>query len=227
VAISLGYIPGIASSVRKKEASSYSDNLSLASGSWLMPIELLGLHEYRGLDRRRVSKYRFWFFLSILVSQAAIFSMYHLAWTPTITNQLFLILICTSVVLVSNHVVAAQYREHRLQAYLASLIAAIIALVATDHFTPLSQKLMGLYGFGRCNDVDITLSEEGVKTAKRLQLIDSSSDDNRICGVEILSQVGSHYLLRLQGGRSLDVPKSSVESWIRKPPPKGEDDKCP
>jgi hypothetical protein len=237
LATSLGYVSYVVGAVRKARTGKERPTEGTSSSAkrianrlkdirrrlfvrikpWLTPAILTPDHSGLGRDPR-VSKYRFWFGLSVLVSQTAMYSLYRIAGSPTGRDQWTLTFICTAIVLISTHVVAAQYSTHPLQARLASLVAAVVLLYAANHFSPLTEQLMGRYGFGPGNEVDILLNDEGVSAVKKLRLVSNGCEKcfpSGICNAQILSQIGTHYLVRLKDGTLLTLPRSSLVSWIR------------
>src|SRR5262249_33964256 len=97
-------------------------------------------------ESRRIFKYSAWFSLSILLSQISMFVMYLLSGRPTGSDFAILSILCTSGVLISNHVVAIRYHTNPRQAIVGSLVAAALLLVAADQFSPLSLRVMGHFG---------------------------------------------------------------------------------
>jgi hypothetical protein len=167
------------------------------------------------LSGSRLFKYAFWFVISVILSQASMLLTYYLAGTPTKASYYHLTVFCTSIVIVSNHIVAARYCHHRKQAMLASLVAAFLILCAADHYTSLSQKIMAFYGFGGGRPVSILLNEDGAKIIDQLGLSESirkGQPRTRICNVELLSTVGTEFCLSYEG-INFTLPKSVIISW--------------
>jgi hypothetical protein len=193
---------------------------------WVTPLLLISSSIYvsRNLEsqvrepngrRSRMAKYGFWFAVSVILSQTALFLIYQLASNPKRWDYIILTLICTTGVLVSNHAVALRYTRHPMQGVMASVVAAFLLLFAADRYTSLSAKLMALYGIGDKCKVSILLNEEGARFFGKLNLPPNSCDPlepNRICDAEMLSRVGSEYFLSLKG-KNFTLPKSMVISW--------------
>ena len=164
----------------------------------------------------RLWKYTFWFDLSALLSQIASLLIYYISGQPTGLGYLGISLVCICVVSITNHVVAVRFRESHRQAIVASIVASLLLLVAADQFTHLPEKIMDLYGFGRNHKVDITLA--GTDAVGKLGLSDNGcggTAPNKLCGVEILSAIGSDYLIRLGDDKThtdFTLPKSMVVS---------------
>lgn len=178
----------------------------------------------RGERVARLCKYVFWFDLSVLLSQIATLLIYYLADRPCGSPYIKISAVCITVVLISNHVVAVRFWENRRQAIGASIAASLLLLVAADRFTHLPEKIMALYGFGESHKVDITLvSGDGSDAVVKLGLTDSGCGGapNKLCGVQILSAIGSEYLIRLDDDKTqtvFTVPKSMVASHAERRP---------
>jgi hypothetical protein len=169
----------------------------------------------------RLFKYVFWFDLSVLLSQVATLLIYYLADRPCGGPYIKISAVCIIVVLISNHVVAVRFWENHRQAIGASLAASLLLLVAADHFTHLPEKIMGLYGFGENHKMDITLvGGDGVDAIGKLGLTNTGCGGaarDKLCGVEILSAIGSDYLIKLgpdDAYKVFTVPKSMVVSRV-------------
>jgi len=174
----------------------------------------LGLIAGVKLTKSQLFKYAFWFVISLILSQASMLLTYYLAGKPTKGSYYQLTGFCTSIVIVSNHIMAARYCHHRKQAILASLVAAFLILCAADRYTSLSQKIMAFYGFGGGWPVSILLNEDGAKIIDSLGLPESihgGQPRTRICNVELLSTVGTEYFLSYKG-MNFTLPKSVIIS---------------
>ncbi|MBV9957361.1 MAG: hypothetical protein JO360_03035, partial [Acidobacteria bacterium] len=103
----------------------------------------------------------------------------------------------------------------------ASLVVSLLLLVAADHFTPLSARIMALYGYGRGQKVNLLVSDEGAGVIEKLGVPHQACGPARrnvVCGAEILSGIGSEYLIKL-GDTTLTLPKSMVISRSANVPP--------
>lgn len=174
-----------------------------------------GFQKDFGLTNSKLFKYAFWFVVSVILSQASMLLTYYLAGKPTKASYYQLTVFCTSIVIVSNHIVAARYCRQRKQAMLASLVAAFLILCAADHYTSLSQKIMAFYGFGGGRPVSILLNDDGANIVDQLRLSESICEGQprtRICNVELLSTVGTECFLSYKG-INFTLPKSVIISW--------------
>jgi hypothetical protein len=165
------------------------------------------------LLQRMVFKYACWFTLSVLLSQISMLIIYRLSGRPAGEKFVILTLICTLGVLISNHVVAARYRRHPRQAIVASLLAASLLLFAADRFSPLSLRVMGYFGIGGDRIFSLVVNQEGTDIIRTLALPNKCAEatPDRLCGVKILSKLGSEYYLS-QDGRTFTLPKKDVLS---------------
>ncbi len=165
--------------------------------------------------KHRVWKYVFWFNLSILLSQTAILLVYYITAQPKGLPYFILTLICTFVVLISNHIVAARYLGYPRQAIIACLVASLLLLVAADRFVFLPERIMALYGYGgEENKVKILVNDDGAALIEKLELPNNTCGQmarNNLCGVEILSGIGSEYFIKLND-KTFTLPKAMVIS---------------
>jgi heme/copper-type cytochrome/quinol oxidase subunit 4 len=180
------------------------------------------LHEVEE-RKSRLWKYIFWFDLSVLLSQIATLLLYYISIPLTTLSYIAISVVCICVVSITNHVVAVRFWENPRQAIGASIVASLLLLVAANYFTNLPEKIMGLYGLGENHKVDITLvSADGADAVGKLGLKSSGCPppvSNKLCGVEILSAIGSEYLIKLDDDNKdnkaytvFTVPKSMVVS---------------
>ncbi|HST22254.1 MAG TPA: hypothetical protein VLR90_14110 [Blastocatellia bacterium] len=166
----------------------------------------------------RLTKYGFWFALSTILSQIALFLIYKLASKSNEATPWELQVMCIVGVLISNHIVAACFRKHRISAVMASVLAVMLLLFAVDRYTSLSEKFMALYGFGDDHKVCMVLNDEGKNLLTKIKPSgehwDSVNDPYKLRYATILSSVGSDYFLSLDK-QKLVLPKSMVTSWVR------------
>ena len=158
---------------------------------------------------RHTFKYSFWFTLSVLLSQVSMFVIYRLAGSVPISRRFVaLTVLCTGVVLVSNHVVAFRHHGYPRQAVVASLVAAGLLLVTADNFSSLSVRLMNHYGMGDNERFNMLVNDHGQEIVKTLGVPDCGA--RQLCNVEILSKIGDHYFLRVGDRYYVTLPKSDV-----------------
>lgn len=165
-------------------------------------------------DAPRKCKYAFWFGLSVLLNQIAVLLVYYLSGQPEGESLFNISCVCIFIVLVTNHVVSVLYRINARHAKVASLAASLLLLVAADQFTHLPEQIMALYGFGGGHKVNILVNDDGASLIERLGLPNTACGQtarNNVCGAEILSGVGSEYLIKL-GDTKFTLPKSMVIS---------------
>jgi hypothetical protein len=179
----------------------------------------------------QVFKCAFWFTLSVFLSQISMGVIYWLSgrpgalalvhdgpgglswdgWSQT-ELRVFIVLtvMCTTGVLVSNHVVAAVYRYHPRHAIVAALVIAVLLLFTADRFSSLSVRLMSSYGFGGGSNVTLLMTENGAKIVNGLGL-SPSPQTVKLENVEVLSKIGEHYFFNLNG-KTFTLAKSDVLS---------------
>jgi hypothetical protein len=182
--------------------------------------------------KQSVFKYAIWFGLSVLLSQVSMILIYLLSKRPQGFSLVVTTVVCTFGVLISNHVVAIQYRRNWVHAVVASLVMASLLLFAADRNSSLSSQIMMRYGLGPdSRAVDLFLSKEGVEIFEQLNLQQTActqpSLGRRICGVQILSRLGNEYYLQLNRDgkcKTFTLPKQIVtsrseEDTVNKQPP--------
>jgi len=182
-------------------------------GSWLIFRHLSKpkekCPEERKIIGRQIFKYSFWFALSVLLNQIAMYVIYLLAdRTPDKYDFLALTGLCTLFVSISTHVVATRHHYYARQALVAALVTSVVLLVMADRFSDLSMKLMSRYGVGEdkkynllvTTDAIPLLNSEGVRTC----------GPQHLCNVEILSKMGDHYFLKVADKDYITLPKKDV-----------------
>lgn len=166
----------------------------------------------RQFNSRQTFKFASWFTLSVLLSQISMFVIYRLSGSMGRSwNFVYLTLLCTAGVCISNHVVALRHHLYPRQAVLAALVAACVLLVAADSFSSLSVRLMNRYGIGFGTKFNLLLTDDGYKTLHSLGVKDCAAPP-QVCNVEILSKVGDHYFLRVSDEVYVTLPKTQVVS---------------
>jgi hypothetical protein len=170
------------------------------------------LKPQRKFRSRQTFKYACWFTLSVLLSQISMFVIYRLSGSMGISwNFIYLTLLCTAGVCISNHVVALRHHLYPRQGILAALVAAGVLLVAADSFSSLSVRLMNRYGIGFGTRFNLLLTDDGYKTLKR-QGVRECGEPPQVCDVEILSKVGDQYFFRVNNEIYVTLPKTQVVS---------------
>lgn len=110
--------------------------------------------------------------------------------------------------LISNHVVVVRFWENHRQAIGASLAASLLLLVAADHFTNFPQEIMTPYGFGGNHKIDILVNGDGANAVEKLGLPNrgcAGAARDKLCGVEILSDIGSEFLIKLGDDKAYTI----------------------
>src|SRR6185503_4894222 len=138
--------------------------------------------------RRHLYKFSFWFTLSVFLSQISMLLLYRLSGTLSWGSFLFLTVICTSGVFISNIVVAIRYRHYLRQAVAASLVTAMLLLFVADGFSSLSEGILDFYGFGANHKANLLVTDEGLAIIDKLGLPDEYRTPNRegLRNVEVL-----------------------------------------
>ena len=166
----------------------------------------------RQFNSRQTFKFAFWFTLSVLLSQISMFVIYRMSGSMGRSwNFVYLTLLCTAGVCISNHVVALRHHLYPRQGVLAALVAAGVLLVAADSFSSLSVRLMNRYGIGFDQRFNLLLTDDGYKTL-RSQGVRECGAAPQVCNIEILSKVGDQYFLRASNEIYVTLPKTQVVS---------------
>jgi hypothetical protein len=135
-----------------------------------------------------------------------------------------LLFICTLSVVVSNLLVAVQFRQKPVRALVTGVVAALTLLIAGEILAgdkeALSARVLdqfGIGGQGRENSVTIVVSKVGremlVKNhVKNISLL--TDDSAAVENARILSRLGDEYLLEVEKRRVV-IPKKMVLSWSK------------
>ena len=197
---------------REKEAANKENKLRKVANYILFGRPKAAEETQEEERKRRIFKYTVWFAISVFLSQVSMLLLFLLSDKPTgpwLSSFFALTFICTTGVLLSNHIVALRYFHHPVQAVIATLGVALLLLGTADYFSSLSEQVMGSFGFGENLKVNLLLNEEGDEIVDKLKLRNCTTAS--LCGVEILSKVGDEYYLSVDG-RTLTLPKSTVRS---------------
>ncbi len=126
-----------------------------------------------------------------------------------------LLVLCTIWVVVSNFLVAVQYRQRRDRAVMTSIIAALTLIICGETFSERrasqSERLMASFGVGDpLRQVSLELTDKGAALLKNGGL--------QAQGVTLLSRLGEEYLVEgtlANGTRTgrVALPKRLVNSW--------------
>lgn len=138
-----------------------------------------------------------------------------------------LLFICTLSVVVSNLLVAVQFRQKPVRALVTGIVAALILLIAGEILAgnkeALSMRVMDQFGIGGqdgASFVTLVVSKEGRELLGKNHVEGISPLTDGSASVEyarILSRLGDEYLLEIEKRRVV-IPKSMVLSWSRKQP---------
>jgi len=164
------------------------------------------------VNPQRSGKYMLWFGLSVTLNFLALLFIYLLAGWESKWKYMKLSLICTTTVLVSNHIVAARWAQNRRTAVLVSIIATLLLLVFTDQYVSLTGKIMAGYGIGSGHHYELVLTQEGADMVDKLSLSEHECEkaaQNRLHNIEILSGIGRDYYVQC-GKIKFTIPKTMV-----------------
>ena len=128
--------------------------------------------------------------------------------------------ICTLVVILTNLLVAVQFRGRRIRAVVTSILAAAILLAAGEYLPhepakPMSSRLLAKFGIEGEDLVTLFIDPRGSEMVRRLGIpVQSDAGGLHVDNVQVLSRLGAEYFVRL-GDRSFTLPKWTVFSWQR------------
>jgi hypothetical protein len=127
-----------------------------------------------------------------------------------------LLLLCTLVVVVSNVLVAIQFRNKPGRAALTGIVAALVLLfcgeVVSEGRAALSTRIMERFGLGK-GSVRMVVTATGIEVLQGQEVRFKPSGQNGvICNAKLLSRLGSEYYVEVQGHR-VTLAKDLVRSW--------------
>ncbi|HLW80195.1 MAG TPA: hypothetical protein VKU44_11420, partial [Terriglobia bacterium] len=194
----------------------------------IMPLLVAAsVHMWRGLHKHlersglsdidqksKLTKYVFSFNVSVLLG---LFGLAVISWILRAEDDLWLMALCSLVVVASNLLVAMQFRVGITRAMFTTAIAATILLVAGEinpgQRLTLVDRVMEGYGFTRQKTSTLVLAEEACKFLQGLIKVEPLNE--KFCAVSkvaILSRLGVDFFVDVQGQR-ISIPKDLVESW--------------
>jgi hypothetical protein len=161
-------------------------------------------------DRRSLLlKYVGLFDVSALVSLAAVLVLYSIASRGNAVGRWPMLVICTVLVVVSNLLVAVQFRNKPRRAVLTGIISALMLLVCGEAFygkdAAISTQIMESLGLRGEANKTLLLTEEGKR-------IFPSYAVGGIGDARILSRLGAEYFVEV-GQDRFAVPRALVAAW--------------
>jgi hypothetical protein len=173
--------------------------------------------------RARITKYFFWFALTIALNLLSLYLIFLVANWPE-GDYLKLSVWCISTVLITNHLVAARWKQNRRLAILFSLGATLLMVGVADHYTFLTGRIMERYGLGYQARYDFVVTDAGDELLTNLGVGGTCGPDvhKKLCSVAMLSGIGPDYYLRSHD-INFTIPKSMVVArLVHQPEPKEE-----
>jgi hypothetical protein len=135
-----------------------------------------------------------------------------------------LLFICTFSAVVSNLLVAVQFRHKPVRAILTGVVAALTLLIAGEILAgdreALSMRVMDQFGIGGRDQehaITVVVSKAGREVLTRNHVEKMSpreGDTAAIENVRIFSRLGDEYLIEAEG-RRIVLPKTMVLSWSK------------
>ena len=181
---------------------------------WNTTAILKLLWPFRKSDARQTFKFSFWFTLSVLLSQIAMYVIYRLSGSlPWSQRFIALTALCTAGVWLSNHVVAFCYHHNPRRAVVSAIVVAGLLLFTADNFSSLSVRLLNRYGLGYKKSVNLVVTTDGFEIVSSLGVQECGTSHPKtrlICNAEILSKVGDQYFVRVGDKVYVTLPKSEV-----------------
>jgi hypothetical protein len=159
--------------------------------------------------------------VAALLSVASLLLIYRIV-DPNRTSAL-LLMICTGVVVISNSLVAVQFRHKPGRAIVTGILAAFVLLtsgeVLSDGRAALSTRLMEKFGFGTGEGITLSVNDAGREVLVVNGLHPAPfRGGGTIREAHILSRLGTEYFIEAEG-RRVAIPKNMVLSWSTESPP--------
>jgi hypothetical protein len=183
----------------------------------ILVVTFLGMRQFlrwrlNPLDEtttKQIIKYSSWFTFSVFLNQVSMYVIYVLAnRTPVRKDFLVLTAMCTTSVWISTHVVAVRHRYNQRQALVFALVAAVVLLSTADRFNNLSMKLLNRYGIGDYKRVNLLVTDDVVPLLNSEGVC--TCGPQHVCNVEILSKIGDHYFVRVDGRVDMKVVRVEI-----------------
>jgi hypothetical protein len=165
-----------------------------------------------------VLKYVGLFNVSALISLTSLLFLYAIVNPGEGSWRMFLI--CTVVVVVTNVLVAVQYRRRPGRAVLTAILAALVLLGCGESLAgpqaAISSRLMARFGIG--GDPVTLVVKEGAKDIFACHAVpfEVRSSVVIVRNARILSRLGTDYFVEA-GGRRVAIPRDLVISWQPRP----------
>jgi hypothetical protein len=165
--------------------------------------------------------------VATLASLTALLLIYHfVAPTSNSKKEWPLLIVCSLVVVVSNLLVAVQFRNKLPRAIVTGILAGLLLLFCGEILSrgaaAQSTRILERFGIGGRNLVTLLVSAEGQAILKKFELtLSPDSEEERIPNVRILSRLGKEYCLLIKSHRVI-LPKRAVISWLADGDPEGE-----
>ena len=159
-------------------------------------------------------KYVGLFNVSALISLASLLFLYAIVDPSEESWRMFLI--CTVVVVVTNLLVAVQYRRRAGRAVVTAILATLVLLACGEIFsgrqTALSSRLMAGFGFGG-DRVTLIAKEEAIGILKGHDVpFQVRPGVVAVRNARILSRLGKEYFVEIRH-RRVAIPRDLVLSW--------------
>jgi hypothetical protein len=162
-------------------------------------------------------KYVGLFDVSALISLASLLFLYALI-DPSKESP-WMLTICTVAVVVTNFLVAVQYRLRPGRAVVTAILATLVLLRCGESEslvgknTALSSQLMAGFGVGEHQQVTLVVKDEALKILQAHGIQpDSRFGLPTVRNAYILSRLGRDYFIGV-GGRRVAIPRDLVVSW--------------
>ncbi len=167
-----------------------------------------------------MAKYVVAFVVSAALSLIALLILEHLLSSEQAWRAVLMWLLCASVVVVANLLVAVLFASRRVPAALVSAAFATILLLVTGEYLygggSLLHRVMESYGVGEMTRYDVIVKNEGREqlAAQAVQSEICSGGRGRIRDVAILSRLGEEFVMRTRE-RTVSIPSDEVVSWSK------------
>ncbi len=200
-------------------------------------LDFRTLRRHLSLEKDKARSLRVKYITAVNAAALSSFaSLLFIEWLVKASATLQLLVACTATVVISNFLVAVQFRNKPGRAVIVGIIAALVLLCSGEYLDggkqALSLRIMSGFGLGSESTVTLVVTDAGVEILDAYELPPSvfshagsaalsqgstpvepnASRERALRGARILSRLGSEYLIEVNG-RRMTLPKNVVRSW--------------
>jgi len=150
-----------------------------------------------------------------------------------------LLLVCTTIVVLSNFFVSVWFRKHRMQAVTTGILAGLVLLfcgeILSEGEARHSKRIMGSFGLGGDKEMTLIVNDNGRSILENLGFSPTAAPPSNdqpkkspsqtgcwmFSNARMLSYIGKQYYVQIEG-RSVILPREVLTAWAEAPQPTGE-----